>query len=79
MRFFFTLILYSVINIGRFWAVPAVVLKKLVLGNFDTTYMDRDMVAAVNFMVLKVCLLSVSILIFVQSILCLIPLLQVMC
>ena len=79
MRFFFKLVFISVFNIGRFWAVPAVVLKKLVLGNFDTTYMDRDMVAAVNFMVLKVRLLSVSILIFVQSILCLIPLLQVMC
>jgi len=42
------------IALRRFWAVPAVVLKKLVMGTFETMNMDGSMVAAADFMVQKV-------------------------
>ncbi|XP_067929109.1 maspardin-like [Watersipora subatra] len=41
-----------------FWALPAVMLKKMVMGNFDSQAMDRQMYAAVEFMNAKMDSLS---------------------
>lgn len=37
-----------------FWILPSLVLKKMVMGNFSTSKVDREMVEAIDFMVERV-------------------------
>ena len=38
----------------RFWMMPAILLKKMVMGNFDKGYVDSEIADSIDFMVTSV-------------------------
>lgn len=40
--------------VSRFWMMPALILKKMVMGNFERGFVDADIADSVDFLVDKV-------------------------
>ena len=41
----------------RFWMMPALFLKKMVMGNFDKGLVDPDIADSIDFLVERVCMM----------------------
>lgn len=44
----------------RFWMMPALVLKKMVMGNFDRGFNDSDICDSIDFLVERVIIFSLT-------------------